>query len=58
MFLVRIYIRNISGSKKNPVLLIETIRLAVKIFGKSKISTLNRKPVQLIRPVLLIEQYL
>ena len=41
-----------------PVLLIETVRLAVRTFGKSKTSTLNRKPVQLIRPVLLIEQYL
>ena len=41
-----------------PVLLIETVRLAVRTFGKPKTSTLNRKPVQLIRPVLLIEQYL
>ena len=41
-----------------PVLLIETVRLAVRTFGEPKTSTLNRKPVQLIRPVLLIEQYL
>ena len=41
-----------------PVLLIETVLLAVRTFGKSKTSTLNRKAVQLTRPVLLIEQYL
>ena len=41
-----------------PVLLIETVRLAVRTFGRHKTSTFNGKPVQLIRPVLLIEQYL
>ena len=41
-----------------PVLLIETVHLAVRAFERSKTSTLNRKPVQLPRQVLLIEQCL
>ena len=40
-----------------PVLLIETVHLAVRTFRKSKTSTLNRKPVQLTRPVRVIAQY-
>ena len=40
------------------VLLIETVLLDVRTFNHNKTSTLNRKPVHSIRPVLLIEQYL
>ena len=45
-------------AQKKPVPLIETVRLAVRTIGNFKTSTLNRKPVHMIRPVRLIEQYL
>ena len=48
---------HLGPSNSKPVLFIETVLLAVMTFQKFETSTLNRKPVQLIRPVLLIEQY-